>query len=182
MKQIFTKFADNFYQYDEKQNQSISLLEHVKKMVLDLMVASDDNFYKETNEKESRFIVSSESEADVTRTSEKYDLFKRIVDEYCSENGTLSRSCKKTKDAIEDVNEYRRYAKIYRKLETLFLERSERSESSKKRNESYARAMFCRVAQMTLRNGNSSSILERSFSDSLRSCSDRKVKKRNVFG
>lgn len=150
-------------------------------MVVNLMIASDENFKKVTNEKESRFIVSSESEADVT-TSEKYALFKRIVDEYCSETGYISRSCKKAIDAVEDENDYRKFAIIFRKLEKILLEKAENCESTIKRQEAYARAMLSRAGQMSLRNGHSSSILERSFSDSLRSCSDRKVVKRNVFG
>ena len=180
MKQIFYKFAKNIHVYDDRQ--SISLLDHVKKMVVKLMVASDDNFHTESMNKERRLIVSSESEAEASRANEKYALFERVVDEYCSVNGTLSRSCVKAMDAIDDENQYRRFAKIYREMEKIFLAKSARAETSKKREESYARAMFCKCAHMTLRNGNSSSILERSFSDSLRSCSDRKVKKRNVFG
>ena len=102
------------------------------------------------------------------------------MDEYCT-NGSISRSIIRAKAEIKDENQHKRYAIIYRELHKCYLKRSTKMELGVKQEETYGRSMLTLTGEMSLRNSNSTSSLERGFSDSLRSCSDRKNKKRNVF-
>jgi len=71
---------------------------------------------------------------------------------------------------------------IYYQFEKEYLERASDSRVDPKKKEIYlARALFCKVAQQILRNSNSSSILERCFSNALRCVSDKRVHLRNIF-
>ena len=66
-------------------------------------------------------------------------------------------------------------------MEKMNFEKSAQCVSATKVLQCRGRALFCHVAYSTLRNTNSSSILERSFSDALRAVADRRSKLRNVL-
>ena len=66
-------------------------------------------------------------------------------------------------------------------MQKIYFNRAEKSDSGSKMQQLRARALFCGVAWSTLRTSNSSSLLERSFSDALRSVADKRVNLRNVL-
>lgn len=78
-------------------------------------------------------------------------------------------------DEYKDDNEYRRFAKIWHFFEMGYTKRSQRADSGTKVELYSGRAKMAKKGKMILQNSNSSSILERSFSDSLRSVAGRRV-------
>ena len=185
IKQIYHDFAKNINCYDAKRTP-ISLKNYVQNKIIKLMIAADDTEKKPEKEKESRFMVSSES-ADSQNSfmdhpeSEQVAMFKKILADYANYNSSFSKSIRKAMLEMREENQYRKFALIFREFEIGYLKMSNRATLKTKREEYHRRAMFCRVGLMSLLNGNSTSVLERSFSDCVRSCSDRKVTKRNVF-
>ena len=187
IKQILVNFSKNVYHFNSQTSQTSqtrpkSLVDYMKDMVVRLMIKADD-MPAGKGRKDDKFVVSSGDENDAITNDNEY-LFKQIVDEYCCSNESNSKLATSIINAmsIKDKNQYRRFATIFRKLEIQYLNRAKKyKEGSKKWKENYARSLFAKVAQMSLRSGNSSSELERAFSDSLRCCESRKSKKRNVF-
>ena len=90
-------------------------------------------------------------------------------------------SLSKESETETEAKGARKYAELYSKMEEIYFTKSGQSDNAKKMEQYKARALFCRVAYTSLRNSNSSSVLERSFSDCLRSLADKRVKLRNVF-
>lgn len=73
------------------------------------------------------------------------------------------------------------FAELYARMSKIYFDRAEKSDSGSKMQQLRARALFCDSAGDSLRTSNSSSLLERSFSDALRSVADKRVKLRNVL-
>ena len=75
----------------------------------------------------------------------------------------------------------KKYCYIFKALEEEYNEKSKCYELGSEVQKYMARAQFCKAAHFVLRNSNSSSILERSFSTALRCISDNRYQLRNVF-
>lgn len=131
--------------------------------------------------KDSRYLASSESESERSDVDDREQLFRKVIDDYTTWDSAFAKSFIKAMPQFRQYNIYKRFAIIYRTFEDGYIQKAEKTDSKSKEREYLARVIFCQVAHTTLRNSNSSSILERSFSDAIRSCSDRKTSKRNVF-
>lgn len=90
-------------------------------------------------------------------------------------------SLSKESETETETKGARKYAELYSTMEDMYFTKAANSDNAKKMQQYRARAVFSHVAYTSLRNSNSSSILERSFSDCLRSLADKRVKLRNVF-
>ena len=172
----------NIYYYDTNQSKSVSLREHVEENVLKLMLSvGGSEINKKSKKKNNLLMVSSgESENESSNENEQTVMFKKIIADYADRSSSFSKTIKRASDSHEEKNQYKRFAMVFRELELLYLDESETAKKSK-RLEYFARAIFAKIGQMSLRNCNSSSVTERSFSDCLRSCDNRKSKKRNVL-
>ena len=168
--------------------ESVSVLDHVKDMVVQLMIAESDSInppIKKSTDKD--FIVSSESESETSRTNQlrgyaRVKLFEDVIDDYLGKRkGPIHKTIRKVLDGKEEETTMEDYARLFLEFDLEYTKRIKESTSGKKTNEYIARAAFAKVGHMTLRNGNSSSILERSFGDVMRSVADRRVALRKIF-
>lgn len=168
--------------------ESVSVLDHVKDMVVQLMIAESDSInppIKKSTDKD--FIVSSESESETSRTNQlrgyaRVKLFEDVIDDYLGKRkGPIHKTIRKVLDGKEEETTMEDYARLFLEFDLEYTKRIKEASSGKKINEYIARAAFAKVGHMTLRNGNSSSILERSFGDVMRSVADRRVALRKIF-
>ena len=164
-----------------KEDDSISLCDYAKQKVVNLMHSIDQD--SKSGKNECRDILgSSDTDTEVSNRESQSVIFRKVVDDYTDSNSPFAKTFFKSKNEYEtEPNRYKRYAMLYRLYADGYTRRALKSDSKSKEREYKARVLFCRVAEMALRNGNSSSILERSFSDAIRSCSDKKNNRRNVF-
>ena len=109
IKEIYTNYTSNMNYYADKNHDSISLLSHVKKKILDKMMF--DHEQKQKNLKESRknqtVVYSSESEQD-SQSQQKTDireLFRSVIDDYAGETNQSGAFHKTMIKAIEKANE-----------------------------------------------------------------------------
>ena len=80
-----------------------------------------------------------------------------------------------------ELKEPRKFAELYAKMEKIYFEKSALACTPSKVVELRGRAMLAHVADHSLRTTSSSSILERSFSDTVRSVAARRVTLRIVL-
>lgn len=180
LKQIFYNFANDKNYYNEKESEKISLKKYVQNKVIKLMESVDDSQDSQKEKEKNKYMISSESENERNENDPRA-FFKKIVEDYDECNSSFSKSIRKAMVSFQDENQYRRFAMIYREFEMGYLKKAAKERSVTKELEYKARAMFARVGHMSLRNLNSSSVLERSFSECIRCCSERKLQKRNVL-
>ena len=173
--------------YDPKQKNSISLLEHTKRMVLRLMEAADDDESARSSNDPNHPSFSTESESDLSQyKARRRDYFKEVIDSYLDAGGQTSfqkvlQRFERSEHLEKIENEHEKFARIYLELERKLKALSLTLKKSDKIQKYNARLIFARIAHFALRNSNSSSILERAFNDCLRSVSDRRVKLRKIF-
>ena len=191
MKEILENLAADRYVY-ESETKRQSVLDHVKELVIQLMISSDDYMKAKTKVSNSNnLIVSSESETEVGPTSDLQDrknLFRSVIDDYLGEKpSTFHKSMLKglggtNPETNPETNpDMEKFARLYLTFDQEFAKRAKIATDPKKAAEARARSTFSRVAHITMRNANSSSILERSFSDCMRSVADRRVVLREIF-
>ena len=70
--------------------------------------------------------------------------------------------------------ELKKWAEIYSQMEEIYFEKSQNCTSPAKAVQQRGRSMLCRSGFKNLRLTNSSSLMERSFSDCLRAVSDKR--------
>ena len=120
----------------------------------------------------------SDSESDQEGTDARV-FYNQVIDDYIStDNANVGRFQKIFTEEMErlDIDEWTlqlmEHAKLYRTLETkcyqLFA-------GGKNVQQNRARYLFCCAAQIILRMGNSSAILERIFGDTLRSAGQKRT-------
>ena len=110
VKEIFTKWSGNMNYFAEKEAEKISLLDHVKRLILKRMLSLDN--YLAENEKEERkktqsIICSSESETDSRgnrQNAEKLAVFQSVIDDYVGENGKSGGFHKSMIRATENID------------------------------------------------------------------------------
>ena len=175
-------FAENKNIYKPDKKEQVSILDHVRKMVVKLMTVSD-NYDEKKSKKSAMLVSSSESETESTRirSDERESIYNAVLDDYLGiRPGSLNKSIKKALEGKKDVTMYE-LATLYLDLEHDYAKRANCVDISRKKWEYEAKAAFCRVGHMSMRNCNSSSILERAFSDSMRSVAGRRASLREVF-
>ena len=177
--------ATNMNHYNSEPE--ISLLDYAKKLVIDLMIGTDDEEKANSISKTNFMVCSSESESETARAAvSRYERFERIVDDYLgikpsSLNKSVSRQVQK--DTIEHGigKTHENHAKMFLQLEKEYLDLSHKENLTVKIQNNQARSLFCKIGHMTLRNANSSSEIERAFNDGSQSCSGKRVKLRSVY-
>ena len=87
----------------------------------------------------------------------------------------------KASEEQSELKEPRKYAELHAKMEKMYFEKSAQCGSASKELQFRGRALLSHVGYKSLVNTNSSSILERSFSDAVRAIADRRTKLRNVL-
>lgn len=81
VRQIFIDFAANIHCYGDDANRKVSLLQHVKGMVVKLMLSDDKNCDRKGRKKCEEMVASSGSESDATEDT-RFHLYTSIVDDY----------------------------------------------------------------------------------------------------
>ena len=81
VRQIFIDFAANIHCYSDDANRKVSLLQHVKGIVIKLMLSDDKNCDRKERKKYDEMIASSGSESDATEDT-RFRLYTSIVDDY----------------------------------------------------------------------------------------------------
>ena len=108
--------------------------------------------------------------------------FESVLDDYMGiKKGTVYKNIQRARQENPEENPMKFYAYLYRSYEKVWLDKSKRIELGSKAQEYLARAYFFYLAHMILRNSNSSAILERSFSNSLRCLTDNRYQLRHDF-
>ena len=127
-------------------------------------------------------IHSSESESESSTMSDFQPHFDSVLDDYLGvKSGTLFKNIEKARQENTEANPMKFFAYLYRSYEKEYEVKSKKIELGSKAQEYLARAQFCNLGHMILRNSNSSAILERSFSNSLRCLTDNRYKLRHDF-
>lgn len=135
-----------------------------------------------TRKPSSESTVSSDSESE---SGDSNHYLTDIIRDYSSESENLiGRFQKRVSKQLKDSGVHPlsmnlvEYSTMYRQLAQEYLEKFTTGSAS-----TFAinrmRYLFCVGAQHSMRIGNSSSVLERSFSDSVRSSAGRRVRTRN---
>ena len=179
-------FASNIHMYREPEKDSKSIQDHVKDTLVKLMISEDTHEVKKTKKHKS-VVVTSESGSESSRSGrndydERAKLFGDVVDDYLGyKKGSIFKSFNKKFGGKEDVS-MEEYARFFLSLEQEYTKLAKDTDKPKKKRALYeARAIFAKVAHMTLRNANSTSILERAFGECMISVAGRRVALRNIF-
>ena len=177
--------------YNEKNEEEVSLLSYIKKTVLKQMKLHDEHMEKhdQAAKKTGSLICSSESEADSSQSqsqADKLKIFESVINDYLGETDQKGKIGSLHKSILEystrhHKNEMKQKALMYLKLEKAYMQKVDETKHEGKKTLYKARALLCHIASQILRSSNSSSIIERCFSDSLRSVSDKRVQLRNIF-
>lgn len=123
---------------------------------------------------------NSDSEAEV---SDESMYFSTVIDDYCDPASTGRFQRKLVTKYLDEISSpdslnLLEWSKMYIKMEDEYDDLLKKSKSA-----SYAinkaKYIFATVAQLFLRIGNSSSVLERAFADAVRSIANRRVQLRN---
>ena len=112
-------------------------------------------------------------------------VYELVIDDYIgARRGSFFKTLQQKSAEMQEHygdNMMKKYAYIYKALEEAYIAKSKLVTLGSKAQEYLARAQFCALAHFVLRNSNSSSILERSFSSACRSIQGNRYQTRNVF-
>ena len=123
--------------------------------------------------------LSSDSETDQEDESR---YFQEVIDDYTDPEptGRFQKKLMPKLDSISSIGslDLLEWSKLYISIETEYYGRLNTSKANQFATNK-ARYIFATCAQLSLRIGNSSSVLERAFGDAVRSIANRRVQLRN---
>ena len=143
-------------------------------MVLNLLIDHREKEKRKAKDflMKQTIVYSSESESENSSSSDFQCLFESVLDDYLGvkKGGNLFKNLeRKTANRLDsEDNQMKFYSYLYRAFELEYLAKSKRVEIGSKSQDYLSKAQFCNLAVLTLENGNSSAILERAFSSSMR--------------
>lgn len=114
--------------------------------------------------------------------SDMTPLYQSILDDYIGiKKGSFFKSIQKAASDSPEKNIMKKYAGIYKRLHDEYTEMAREVALGGKTQKYMGIAEFCHLGYRILLNNNSSSIIERAFSDSCRCIKDQRTRLRNVF-
>ena len=127
-------------------------------------------------------IQSSASESESSTMSDMTPLYKSILDDYIgTKKGSLFKSIEKAASESTEKNIMKKYVEIYKRFHDEYTERAREVPLGAKTQKYMGIAEFCQLGFRILLNNNSSSIIERAFSDSCRCIKGQRTRLRNDF-
>ena len=185
-RQILTDYAANRNMYKEGQPAE-SLRDGCRKMVLNLLIDHREKEKKKAKDSlmKQTVVYSSESESENSTSSDFQCLFESVLDDYLGvkSGGNLFKNLeRKTRNrGNSEENQMKFYSYVYRAFELEYLAKSKRVEIGSKSQDYLSKAQFCNLAVLILENSNSSAILERAFSSSMRCITQNRYQLRHDF-
>lgn len=158
---------------------SVSLLDHAQQLMLKIIKKTDAEMSKKSS-KSGEPALSSDSENECLDSEFN---FREVLRDYISNDSVEGRFLKKLKKKLTDHHihplslDLVPYSDVYRELANEFCSKLING-SAQTYLLNKARYYLCLCAEMILRIGNSSSVLERAFSDSLICVGGRRVRLR----
>ena len=181
IRKIMVDFCANIH-FNNINKQPISLLNYAKNLMITHMKKAEREMIKKS-EQSSESTISSDSE---TENVDNFSQFSDVVEDYAHDcpADQMGRYQKKLFNQLKKSGVHRLSLNLLDYSTTFRLLAKEYRDKISNGNVNTfavnrARFIFSDSAQHILRIGNSSSLLERSFSDSIRSLSSRRHKLRN---